>query len=134
MAGKIGYPAASPRTAARWLLPVGVDLAEGQPEAAPGADPAARRGEDLPVRGIQYEIPDRDGDGKDQLIALVTKWHWIMIAATAPLCGHTSLTCTSKPKITNYSCRTIRHAVTTKVSETRQSDSPYHNGVDTPEC
>src|SRR6266849_5149167 len=27
-----------------------------------------------------------------------------MIAAAAPLCGH-SLTCTNKPKITNYSCR-----------------------------
>jgi hypothetical protein len=45
---------------------------KASPEAAPGAAPAARRGEDLPVRGIQYEIPDRDGDGKDELIALVT--------------------------------------------------------------
>jgi hypothetical protein len=39
---------------------------------------AARRGEDLdpgrarPVRVIEYEVPDRDGDGKDELIALVT--------------------------------------------------------------
>jgi len=39
---------------------------------------AARRGEDLdpdrarPVRVIEYDVPDRDGDGKDELIALVT--------------------------------------------------------------
>jgi hypothetical protein len=39
---------------------------------------AARRGEDLdpgkarPVRVIEYEIPDRDGDGKDELIALIS--------------------------------------------------------------
>jgi hypothetical protein len=39
---------------------------------------AARRGADLdpdrarPVRVIEYEVPDRDGDGKDELIALVT--------------------------------------------------------------
>jgi len=39
---------------------------------------AARRGEDLDpalarhVRVIEYEIPDRDGDGRDELIALVT--------------------------------------------------------------
>ena len=39
---------------------------------------AARRGEDLDqdearhVRVIEYEVPDRDGDGKDELIALVT--------------------------------------------------------------
>ena len=39
---------------------------------------AARRGDDLdpdrarPVRVVEYDIPDRDGDGKDELIALVT--------------------------------------------------------------
>jgi len=39
---------------------------------------AARRGEDLdpgkarPVRVIEYEVPDRDGDGKDELIALIS--------------------------------------------------------------
>jgi hypothetical protein len=39
---------------------------------------AARRGEDLdeskarPVRVIEYEVPDRDGDGKGELIALIT--------------------------------------------------------------
>jgi hypothetical protein len=39
---------------------------------------AARRGGDLdpdrarPVRVVEYEVPDRDGDGKDELIALVT--------------------------------------------------------------
>ena len=39
---------------------------------------AARRGEDLDehkarhVRVIEYEVPDRDGDGKDELIALIT--------------------------------------------------------------
>src|ERR1700737_4891962 len=39
---------------------------------------AARRGEDLEedqaryVRVIEYEVPDREGDGKDELIALVT--------------------------------------------------------------
>ena len=39
---------------------------------------AARRGEDLDqdqardVRVIEYEVPDREGDGKDELIALVT--------------------------------------------------------------
>jgi hypothetical protein len=39
---------------------------------------AARRGDDLdpararPIRVIEYEIPDREGDGKDELIALVT--------------------------------------------------------------
>jgi hypothetical protein len=39
---------------------------------------AARRGEDLdpararPVRVIEYDVPDRDGDGRDELIALVT--------------------------------------------------------------
>ena len=39
---------------------------------------AARGGEDLdpararPVRVIEYEVPDREGDGKDELIALVT--------------------------------------------------------------
>ena len=39
---------------------------------------AARRGDDLDddqaryVRVVEYEVPDRDGDGKDELIALVT--------------------------------------------------------------
>jgi hypothetical protein len=39
---------------------------------------AARRGDDLdpdrarPVRVVEYEVADRDGDGKDELIALVT--------------------------------------------------------------
>ena len=39
---------------------------------------AARRGEDLDqdkarhVRVVEYEVPDRDGDGKDELIALIT--------------------------------------------------------------
>jgi hypothetical protein len=39
---------------------------------------AARRGQDLdpdrarPVRVIEYDVPDREGDGKDELIALVT--------------------------------------------------------------
>jgi hypothetical protein len=39
---------------------------------------AARRGEELdprlarPVRVVEYEVTDRDGDGKDELIALVT--------------------------------------------------------------
>jgi hypothetical protein len=39
---------------------------------------AARRGEDLdedsarPVRVIEYDVPDRDGDGKDEMIVLVT--------------------------------------------------------------
>jgi hypothetical protein len=39
---------------------------------------AARRGEDLdpgqaaPVRVIEYEVPDREGDGKDDLVTLVT--------------------------------------------------------------
>jgi Insertion element 4 transposase N-terminal len=39
---------------------------------------AARRGEDLdpgqarPVRVVEYDVPDRDGDGKGELIALVT--------------------------------------------------------------
>jgi hypothetical protein len=39
---------------------------------------AARRGDDLdedkarPVRVIEYEVPDREGDGKDELIALIT--------------------------------------------------------------
>ena len=39
---------------------------------------AARRGEDLDqdqaryVRVIEYEVPDREGDGKDELIALIT--------------------------------------------------------------
>jgi hypothetical protein len=39
---------------------------------------AARRGEDLdpdrarPVRAVEYEVPDREGDGKHELIALVT--------------------------------------------------------------
>jgi hypothetical protein len=39
---------------------------------------AARRGEDLdpararPVRVIEYDVPDRDGEGRDELIALVT--------------------------------------------------------------
>jgi len=39
---------------------------------------AARRGEDLDpdearaVRVVEYDVPDRDGDGKDELIALVT--------------------------------------------------------------
>jgi pimeloyl-CoA synthetase len=39
---------------------------------------AAQRGEDLDqdqardVRVIEYEVPDREGDGKDELIALVT--------------------------------------------------------------
>jgi len=39
---------------------------------------AARRGEDLdpgkarPVRVIEYEVPDREGDGKGELIALIT--------------------------------------------------------------
>jgi hypothetical protein len=39
---------------------------------------AARRGDDLdpdrarPVRVVEYEVPDRDGDGNDELIALVT--------------------------------------------------------------
>jgi hypothetical protein len=52
----------------------------------PGATPkqrrelieAARRGDDLdpdrarPVRVIEYDVPDREGDGKHELIALVT--------------------------------------------------------------
>jgi hypothetical protein len=39
---------------------------------------AARAGEDLDpakaryVRVVEYEVPDRDGDGKDEIIALVT--------------------------------------------------------------
>ena len=39
---------------------------------------AARRGDDLdpdrarPVRVVEYDVPDRDGDGKDELIALAT--------------------------------------------------------------
>jgi hypothetical protein len=39
---------------------------------------AARRGDDLDqdraryVRVVEYEVPDRDGDGKDELIALIT--------------------------------------------------------------
>ena len=39
---------------------------------------AARHGEDLDedqaryVRVVEYEVPDRDGDGKDELIALIT--------------------------------------------------------------
>lgn len=39
---------------------------------------AAQRGEDLDqdqardVRVIEYEVPDREGDGKDELIALIT--------------------------------------------------------------
>jgi Insertion element 4 transposase N-terminal/Transposase DDE domain len=39
---------------------------------------AARRGDDLdpgqarPVRVIEYDVPDREGDGRDELIALVT--------------------------------------------------------------
>ena len=39
---------------------------------------AARAGEDLDpekaryVRVVEYEVPDRDGDGKDEIIALIT--------------------------------------------------------------
>ena len=41
-------------------------------------DAACRRGEDLdedsarPVRVIEYDVPDRDGDGRDEMIVLVT--------------------------------------------------------------
>ena len=51
---------------------------------------AARGGEDLDedqaryVRVVEYEIPDRDGDGKGEVIALVTTITG-MTAAAAPL-------------------------------------------------
>src|SRR6266536_3532990 len=51
---------------------------------------AARAGEDLDedqaryVRVIEYQIPDRDGDGKGEVIALVTTITQ-MTAAPAPL-------------------------------------------------
>jgi hypothetical protein len=54
---------------------------------------AARAGEDLDedraryVRVIEYEVPDRDGDGKGEVIALVTTITE-MTAAPAPLLAH----------------------------------------------
>ena len=54
---------------------------------------AARRGEDLDpalarhVRVIEYEVPDRDGDGKDELIALVTTITDWRAAPAAALAG-----------------------------------------------
>src|SRR5216684_3419096 len=41
---------------------------------------------------------------QQRLLRLELVSQLVMIAAAAPLCGH-SLTCTNKPKITNYSCR-----------------------------
>jgi hypothetical protein len=52
---------------------------------------AARRGEDLDedqarhVRVIEYEVPDREGDGRDELIALVTTITDFRAAAAAVL-------------------------------------------------
>jgi len=54
---------------------------------------AARRGEDLDedearhVRVIEYEVPDRDGDGKDELIALLTTITDWRAAPAADLAG-----------------------------------------------
>jgi hypothetical protein len=54
---------------------------------------AARRGEDLEedqarqVRVIEYQVPDREGDGKDELIALVTTITDFRAAPAAVLAG-----------------------------------------------
>ena len=54
---------------------------------------AARRGEDLAgdqarhVRVIEYQVPDREGDGKDELIALVTTITDFRLAPAGVLAG-----------------------------------------------
>jgi hypothetical protein len=54
---------------------------------------AARRGEDLDddkvryVRAVEYEVPDREGDGKDELITLVTTIAEYRDAPAATLAG-----------------------------------------------
>ena len=62
----------------------------GQGRSVAARRSAARGGEDLDedqaryVRVVEYEVPDRDGDGKDEVIALVTRVTQ-MTAARAPL-------------------------------------------------
>ena len=79
VAGEVDASAAGAGAAARRVLPVGPDRPADHRDAARDAlIEAARRGEDLEedqaryVRVIEYEVPDREGDGKDELIVLVT--------------------------------------------------------------
>ncbi len=64
---------------------------------------AARGGEDLDegharyVRVAGYEVPDRDGDGKGEVIALVTTITEMTAAAAPLLAGHTTEGGSMKP-------------------------------------
>ena len=65
---------------------------------------AARAGEDLDpqkaryVRVVEYEVPDRDGDGKDELIALVTTITDFTAAPAGILAGHTTKDGSTRPE------------------------------------
>jgi hypothetical protein len=62
-------------------------------KAREAARAAARAGEDLDpakaryVRVVEYEVPDRDGDGKDEIIALITTILDFRAAPAAALAG-----------------------------------------------
>ena len=78
VAGQVRSHAAGAGTAAGRLLPVGAGQPGNHRQGPERLIEAARAGEDLDpgrarhVRVIEYEVPDRDGDGKGELIALVT--------------------------------------------------------------
>ena len=78
VAGEIGPAAAGARAAAGRVVPVGAGQSEDHGQGAAAADRGRAPGEDLDpararhVRVIEYEVPDREGDGKGELIALIT--------------------------------------------------------------
>jgi hypothetical protein len=85
--------------------------------------PAGLPATETPPRPARTDLSAGHQDGhqiawQQRLLRLELVSQLVMIAAAAPLCGHTSLTCTNKPKITNYSCR-ISATVTMEMTDCR---------------